>query len=267
VKFDLECRLIGAALRGFKTKLRELPREVKDKGGDLGPLTDLDHHVDRELHRVIRESFPGDGWISEESAHEIGSAALDSARHSEGAGRVWIVDPIDGTREIVAGVPEWAVSVGLWENGAPAYGWLYNAARDMLWHGGPGLGAWAGDRPMRVRAPRPIDELSVAVSRSDLSRGLIPEVDPKPVPIGSIAYKLGLVAAGEIDATVSLTPKNAWDIAGGIAVVLGAGGRVLRLSDGSALGALDAQVLHEGGLVAAHPGAIDEIRRLYRGGR
>jgi myo-inositol-1(or 4)-monophosphatase len=256
--FARERRLIGEALRAFKPRLRELPREVKDKGGDLGPLTDLDHYVDRALYRVVRAAFAGDGWMSEESAHEPGSGR-------PGAGRTWIVDPIDGTREIVAGVGEWAVSVGLWENGAPAYGWLYNASRDILWHGGPGLGAWADDRSVRVRAPGSIEALAVGVSRTDLKRGLIPEVSPAPTPIGSIAYKLGLVAAGEIDATVSVTPKNAWDIAGGIALVLGAGGSVVRLSDGSPIRALEGGALQEGGLVAAHPDAVDELRRRYRG--
>jgi myo-inositol-1(or 4)-monophosphatase len=262
VKFDLERRLLGEALRGFKPRLRELPREVRDKGGDLGPLTELDHYVDRELYRVVRAAFAGDGWISEESAHEPGAGR-------PGAGRVWIVDPIDGTREIVAGVGEWAVSVGLWDNGAPAYGWLYNASRDILWHGGPGLGAWAEEgkmrRAMRVREPGPLEQLSVGVSRTDLGRGLIPETSPRPVAIGSIAYKLGLVAAGEIDATVSVTPKNAWDIAGGIALVLGAGGTVVRLSDGGALRALESGVLQEGGLVAGHPAVVEQLRRRYGG--
>lgn len=255
--FHSEHRLIGAALRAFKPRLTQLPQHVQDKGGDLGPLTELDHHVDRELYRLIRASFAADGWMSEESAHE------------QGSGRVWIVDPIDGTREIVAGVGEWAVSVGLWEDGAPAYGWLYNASRDVLWHGGPGIGAWAEEgerrRAVRVRAPGSIERLSVGVSRTDMSKGLIPQVKPVPKPIGSIAYKLGLVAAGEIDATVSVTPKNAWDIAGGIAVVLGAGGSVVRLSDGEPLKAFDSGVLHEDGLVAAHPDAVEELRRRYGG--
>ena len=250
-RFERECRLVGEALRSLKSRLCELPREIKDKGGDLGPLTDLDHAVDGELHRVVHDSFPADGWISEESAERPGGE------------RQWIVDPIDGTREIVAGIPEWAVSVGLWEDAKPAYGWLYNASRDVLWHGGPGLGAWADGRAVRVREPGPLESLAIGVSRSDLSRGLIPAVSPPPRPIGSIAYKLGLVAGGEIDATVSLTPKNAWDIAGGIPIVIGAGGKVVRLSDGVSLATMDARALQEGGLIAAHPRVIDEVRRRY----
>lgn len=258
MKFERECHLVQQALRSFAPRLRELPREVADKGGDLGPLTDLDRYVDARLHDSLHAAFPADGWISEESPGRAGGE------------RQWIVDPIDGTREIVAGIPEWAVSVGLWTRGEPSYGWLYNASRDVLWHGGPGLGAWAeGDtrRAVRVREPGPLEALAIAVSRSDLRRGLVPQVNPAPLPIGSIAYKLGLVAAGEIDATVSVTPKNPWDIAGGIPIVIGAGGKVVRLSDGAALTPMDTHALQEGGLVAAHPGIIDEIRRRYSGRR
>lgn len=252
MKLQRERQTIESALRSFKQQLLQLPKQVQDKGGNLGPLTDLDRYVDQELYRVVQQQFPGDGWLSEESPREGGN------------GRLWIIDPVDGTREIVAGIPEWAISVGLWENGKLLYGWLYNAMRDILWQGGPGLGAWANQSLVQVKEPGLVNQLRIGISRTDIKKGLVPNVEPAPVAIGSIAYKLGLVAAGEIDATVSVTPKNSWDIAGGIAIVLGAGGSVIEYKSGASLTTLpDPHSLQEGGLVAGHPAAVEKIRALY----
>lgn len=247
-----ERHIVEAALRSFAVRLLQLPKLVEDKGGDLGPLTDLDTYVDRALSAAIHTAFRDDGWISEESPHQSSN------------GRYWIVDPVDGTREIVAGIPEWAVSVGLWQDGRPLYGWLYNAQRGQVWHGGPGLGAWADDRPVSVTIPKNPAAALVGISRTDIKKGLVPKVEPEPKAIGSIAFKLGLVAIGELDATVSVTPKNIWDIAGGIAIVLGAGGAVIQFSDGKPMNCIDdIHALQEGGLVAAHPSAVEAIRKLY----
>ena len=250
--YALEHELIDNALRALGPRLLELPRQVEEKEGDLGPLTELDLYVDKTLSRLLLEHFPDDGWISEESPQRTRD------------GRYWVVDPVDGTREVVAGIPEWAVSVGLWENGRARYGWLFNAQRDLVWHGGPGIGAWRDETPIQVSRPTSLDQIRVAVSRTDTKKGLIPQVDPEPIAVGSIAYKLGLVAAGEIDATVSVTPKNIWDIAGGIPVVLGAGGAVIEYRSGASMEALALEPsLQEGGLVAAHPDVIEQIRALY----
>lgn len=253
MSYTTERHIVETALRGFKSRLLELPRQVEEKAGDLGPLTDLDLYVDRELYSVLHEAFPGDGWISEESPRQSGN------------GRYWIVDPVDGTREIVAGIPEWAVSVGLWQDGRPLYGWLYNAQRDRVWHGGPGIGAWADDAPLRVTRPGDATKAVVGISRTDIKKGLVPKVEPEPKAIGSIAFKLGLVGVGELDATVSVTPKNIWDIAGGIPIVLGAGGAVIQYSDGRPMTEIaDIHALQEGGLVAAHPAIVEAVRARYR---
>ncbi len=250
--FAHEHAIIEPALRSYRDKLLGLPKQVEDKGGDLGPLTELDLFVDGELYKLVHDKFPEDGWISEESPRESGN------------GRYWIIDPIDGTREIVAGIPEWVVSVGLWENNRPLYGWLYNGPTDTVWHGGPGIGCWANDQDCTVANVDNLQDIVCGVSRTDIKKGRVPETDPAPEPIGSIAYKLGLVAAGTIHATVSVTPKNIWDIAGGIALVLGAGGTVIQFSDGKPMDHIeDIKALQEGGLVACHPDWAEELRKLY----
>lgn len=249
--YGAEHALIGATLRGYRDALLAVPAKVRDKGGDRGPLTEMDERMDRELYAAVHARYPDDGWISEESPHQAAS------------GRYWVIDPIDGTRELVAGIPEWVVSVGLYEAGRPLYGWLYHPPSDTLWHGGPGIGAWANDTPVRVAAPTTLREAVVGVSRTDTQKGIIPPLEPAPKGIGSIAYKLGLVGAGAIHATVSITPKNVWDIAGGIAIVLGAGGTVVRFDSGDPIRTLDMHTKLDGGLVAAHPEWAEPLRRLY----
>lgn len=251
--YAAEHAVVEPTLRGFRERLLALPRLVADKGGDKGPLTELDLAVDAELSARLLAAFPADAWISEESPERPGGR------------RTWIVDPIDGTRECVAGIPEWAVSVGLWQDGRPLAGWIYNPPTDRLWFGGPGFGVTENGSPVRVRRAAALPSLVVGVSRTDLAKGRIPAVEPAPEGIGSIAYKLGLVAGGHLDATISVTPKNIWDIAGGIPLVLGAGGAVIRFDDGAPLGEWSGGGLIEGGLVAAHPDWAEALRDLYRG--
>lgn len=252
--YATERELVDAALRELRAEVLEVPAQVRQKDGDLGPLTEMDELMDAHLYRVLHEAYPEDGWISEESPRESGN------------GRYWIIDPIDGTRELVEGVPEWAVSVGLWQDNRPLCGWLYNPPTDRLWAGGPGLGVTVNGEPVGVRKAAERADLVVGVSRTDLKKGRVPETDPPAEGIGSIAYKLGLVAGGELDATVSVTPKNIWDVAGGIPLVLGAGGAVVRLEDGAPIDRVEeihAKV--ERGLVAAHPDWVETLREMYRG--
>lgn len=251
--YAAEHAVVEPTLRGFRDRLLTLPQRVADKGGDQGPLTELDLAMDSGLSAALLSAFPDDAWISEESPERRGGR------------RTWIVDPIDGTRECVAGIPEWAVSVGLWQNGKPLAGWIYNPPSDRLWFGGPGFGTTENGSPVRVRQPNALVSAVVGVSRTDLAKGRIPPVEPAPKGIGSIAYKLGLVAGGHLDATVSVTPKNIWDIAGGIPLVLGAGGAVIRFDDGGPLDEWAGGGLIEGGLVAGHPDWTPALRDLYRG--
>ena len=190
--------------------------EATFKRGD-DPLTAADLAVDR----VLREHLPRDdeGWLSEETADT--STRLDSHR-------VWIVDPIDGTREFVKGIPEWCVSIGLVEDGAPVAGGILNPATGERVVGAESLGIKAtGSGPVIGSDP---SMLSVAASNSEIDRGEWARFEGvvDVIPCGSVAYKLGLVAAGRIDATWTLVPKHEWDVAGGAALVLASGGTIVR---------------------------------------
>ena len=195
--------------------------EIKETRGD--PVTEADRAADR----VLREILPrdGEGWLSEESA--------DDAERL-GRARVWVVDPIDGTREFVEGIPEWCISIGLVERGRPVAGGIYNPATDELVIGSVEGGVTYNGATARV-LDRGLEGATVLASRSETRRGEWERFSGAPFdvrPCGSVAYKMALVAAGRVDATWTLVGKSEWDVAAGTALVRAAGGRVV-LADGT----------------------------------
>lgn len=186
---------------------------ARKAGGD--PVTAADLAVDAELRRILPQ--PGEGWLSEES--------VDSEERL-GKARVWIVDPIDGTREFVEGIPEWCVSIGLIEDGRPVAGGIHNPATGERITGCVGGGlSYSGSTP--VSGATGLAGAKVGASRSELRRGeweRFADASFEVVPMGSVAYKMALVAAGRLDATWTLVPKNEWDLAASAALLAASGG-------------------------------------------
>lgn len=183
-------------------------------GGD--PVTAADLAVNRALHGTLPRA--GEGWLSEESADD-----LERLEHR----CVWVVDPLDGTREFVAGIPEWCVSVGLVVDGEPVAGGIASPAAGLLFLGAVGVGLAVNDEPVRPAAERTsLDGATVLASRSEVGRGEWDLYRDGPFhvqPMGSVAYKLARVAAGLADATWTPVPKHEWDVAGGVALLRAAG--------------------------------------------
>ncbi len=191
-------------------------------GGD--PLTEADIAVDTALKSLLPQR--GEGWLSEET--------VDSSQRI-GKQRVWIVDPIDGTREFIEGIPEWCISIGLIEDGRPVAGGIHNPATGERIVGSIESGV-AYDGPNDALGATSLADATVGASRSEVRRGEWDRYDDGAftiVPMGSVAYKLALVAAGRLDATWTLVPKNEWDLAGGAALLASAGAWGV-LKDGSA---------------------------------
>ncbi len=212
---------IAAALDAARRVLADFtPGEVAARakqGGD--PVTEADTLVDATLKRLLVR--PGEGWLSEETHDD---------RSRLGHARVWVVDPLDGTREFVAGIPEWAVAVGLVEDGAPVAGGICNPATGETVLGARGHGVTLNGAPVRVSARPTLAGARVLASRSETGRGQWAAFEGAGfavVPTGSVAYKLALVAAGLADATWTLVPKHEWDVAAGVALVLAAGGSIV----------------------------------------
>jgi myo-inositol-1(or 4)-monophosphatase len=196
---------------------------VTDKSPD-NPVTDADLAADRLLHERLKALFPEAGWLSEET--------VDSPERLDKE-FVWVVDPLDGTKEFVMGIPEFAVSVALVRNGVPELAVIFNPASDELFHAQRGKGAFSGNTTARVSDRATLRAARVDASRSERKRGgFLPfEALVQVETVGSIAYKLARVGAGLCDATWSRGPKNEWDICAGVLVVQEGGGRCVNLDD------------------------------------
>ena len=216
------------------------------------PVTEADREVDAVLRKELLRD--GEGWLSEESVDDF--SRLEKSR-------VWVVDPLDGTREFVAGIPEFCVSVAMVENGRPVAGGICNPATNESFLGALDSGLTYNGKPARSSQRTRLDGALILASRSEVKRGEWKQFEKSSVrirPMGSVAYKLALVSAGLADVTFTLTPKNEWDVAAGAALVLSAGGYV---------GTLDNQPLHcnnksplLSGLVACGPLLRDELLGL-----
>ena len=200
-------------LRGFSAETVR----VEHKPG-AGPVTEADRAVNDVLARLL--PVEGEGWLSEESRD-------DPARLQKR--RVWAVDPLDGTKEFVAGIPEWCVSVGLLEDGRPVAGGVANPATGEIFLGSLETGVTYNGRPVQMSGRESLEGAVVLASRSEFDRGEWDRFRGTAFtvrPVGSVAYKLALVAAGRADATWTLVPKHEWDVAAGAALILAGGGSV-----------------------------------------
>src|SRR5713101_1411813 len=193
-----------------------------DSKGHNNPVTTADFEADDALKTSLRGEFPHYGWLSEETADDGDRLKRE---------RVWIVDPLDGTKEFIKGIPEFVVAIALIEHGVPVLGVTYNPIRNELFSCARGVGVHLDGVPARVTRRDTLTGATVLASRSETSRGEWKTYEGKIKidAIGSVAYKLALVAAGRADGTFTLTPKSEWDVASGTALVIEAGGRVTGL--------------------------------------
>jgi myo-inositol-1(or 4)-monophosphatase len=185
------------------------------------PVTEADRALDSILRKELLRD--GEGWLSEESVDDP-----VRLQHS----RVWVVDPLDGTREFVAGIPEFCVSIGFVEDGRPAAGGIFNPATDETFLGSVNTGVTYNGKPAHPSQRKTLEGALVLASRSEVKRGEWKQFENAPFkirPMGSVAYKLALVSAGLADITFTLTPKNEWDVVAGAALVQSAGGFVSTL--------------------------------------
>ena len=200
------------AMKAFSSK----SFEVRNKGtGDI--VTEVDLKINDLFNEFIQGDFSNDFVLSEETQ--------DDFKQREKAERLWIIDPIDGTREFALGNPEFAISIALIKQNQAVLGFVYNPAKDFLVYGGPQMGLKnQGSFPAPVKR----EQLQLCVSRSEKKKGLFKKFEERLgmtniKPVGSTAYKLALVAAGHYDAVISKRPKNEWDIAAGAALLQSTG--------------------------------------------
>ena len=217
------------------------------------PVTEADLAVDAMLRERLGALAPAYGWLSEETVDEPSRLERD---------RVWIVDPIDGTRAYMAGGADWCVEAALVERGRPIAGALFAPVTDELFVAVLGGGATRNGQPIRVSQAAQVEGALVdgpAPWLSHIDRAGPVRRHPR---IRSLALRIARVATGELDAAFASPNGNDWDLAAADLLVHEAYGRLTTL-DGLPL-AYNAPVPRHGALVSAgallHPSMLDAAR-------
>jgi len=200
----------------------------------LEAVTDADRATQRHIVAGIRRRFPGDGIIGEEN--DTGDAITFECEHP--MGRNWVIDPIDGTNNFIAGLGNFAVCIGLLEGGMPVLGVVYDVTRDQMYAAAQGEGAWIGTKRMRV-LDTPLGEASMLRLTSNLvdNAGRCPQWACKWLGqtmwktriLGSAALEAVYVAAGVAHGAVTVNGKL-WDAAAPAAILLEAGATMTDLT-------------------------------------
>jgi len=204
------------ALSHFRS-LSNLPVEKK---GHLDLVTEADRAVETFLTVRLLEAFPDDGVFGEEGGDITGSS-----------GRVWVIDPIDGTFNFVRGGQNWAISIGLYENHRPVFGVIYAPVRDLMLSGGNCIGTKLNGNPMRALPPLDLAKASTGLGlhpsilteeRLEVLRYISDELRFSFRVCGSATLSLIEVAMGETDGYVSLGDST-WDVMAALPILANLG--------------------------------------------
>lgn len=255
--WDRELRIVTEAIRAAGAEALRLASqgfEIHIKP-DRSPVTSADLAVNGILQRRLLELFPNDGWLSEESPDD--PARLEQAR-------VWVIDPIDGTRAFINREPEFCLSAALIEDGRPVVAAIFNPSTDELFSARRGGGLLFNNEPVSWQEHPPDRHPVIALSpwEHEIGRFTSLEVHAASRPMRSIAWALALAASGRIHAVATFESENEWDVAAGTLLIEETGGM---MSDGSgqALKFNQPDPRYRG-IVATHPACPDPVRRQLR---
>ncbi|MEU4616224.1 inositol monophosphatase family protein [Streptomyces umbrinus] len=230
---DVEEAVRTAAATEIMPRFRQLAaHEIDEKSGPHDLVTDADRKAEEFLTEALVKLLPGSVVVGEEAVH-ANPATYEAIK---GEAPVWIVDPVDGTRQFVHGDPGFCTLVALAHRGVLLASWTYAPARDQLAVAVRGRGALLDGEPLHAGSPAPGRDLEVATSHPDYTTddqkrallGLWTE-GVSPRACGSAGLEYLAVARGELDAT-AFSWEAAWDHAAGLLLVEEAGGAHLTLA-------------------------------------
>lgn len=213
---------LGAG-RIIKEKYHDVKKwRAKSDPGDI--VTEVDEASEKYIIDRIKAAFPNDHILAEESG----------ALGGKNDGRVWIIDPLDGTRNYMTGIPFFCVSIALTVNGEPEVGAIYDPIHDEMFFAKKGGGAYLNGEPISVCGMNSLDESLISVSwvnRKADRKAFIDYIDRISLKtsyfrrLGSAALVMSYVACGRLHAYMQagLCP---WDVAAGIVIIQEAGGLV-----------------------------------------
>ena len=212
--------LIDAALEAGKIATRYSGPQTQswDKPEGAGPVTEADLAVNAMLERDLQSARPDYGWLSEETEDTPDRLSND---------RVFIIDPIDGTRSFAEGSRTWAHSLAIAEQGEVTAAVIYLPRRELLYAAAKGQGATLNGATIQVSRQSNMPEAEILAAKPNLDphhwqSGTAPNF--RRVYRPSLAYRMALVAQGRFDGMLTLRPSWEWDIAAGDLILREAGG-------------------------------------------
>ncbi|MEK4148536.1 inositol monophosphatase family protein [Robertmurraya sp. FSL W8-0741] len=239
----------------FKTTLNI---ETKSNANDL--VTNIDKETERFFITKIKERYP---------AHKVLGEEGNGDTLKELSGVVWIIDPIDGTMNFVHQQRNFAISIGIYENGVGKIGLIYDVVHDELYHAIKGEGAFVNNIRLHTLEEATVSQAIIGINATWVTPNR--RIDPAILgalvkdargtrSYGSAAIEIAQVAAGRLDAymTLRLSP---WDFAGGLVLIEEVGGVA------STLKGEPIQLLDENSIFISKPGLHEEILKKYLGNK
>ena len=218
------------------------------------PVTNADIEINNFLFDFFKKKTPNFGWLSEESLDDKSRFECDF---------FWCLDPIDGTRSYISGKPEYTISLALINNFQPILGIIYNPTTNEYFHAEKNKGAFCNNRQIKVNSKTNYEVCSLAISSSEMnilkSYNFFNSKDVKK--IGSIAYKIALVAKGNIDIAISLTKKNDWDLAAADLLIKEAHGKIMQTNGEKII--YNTQNLSINSVMAANVDIISDLKKKF----
>ncbi len=252
---DAELLLQAANTAGeISLKYFKAANEVWYKGGD-SPVSEADQQVNIYLKRTFEFTRPDYGWLSEETDDD--PVRLDKQK-------VLVVDPIDGTRGFIEGRPEWCISIAIVEAGRPVEAVLFCPAMKRMFQASAGGGATENGTPIATGIPEGLPKVTgskklITTMRENMSR-MVDVTDFIP----SLAYRIAMVATGELDAAFARPGASEWDLAAADLILTEAGG-ILTNSQGEVLG-YNLEQVNSPALIAASREHHTSIMKLAKSG-
>ena len=231
-------------------------------------VTEADHQSEELIIGAIRRRYPGDAILAEESgAHEGGSPGVGLGAAAAPTGRMWVIDPLDGTVNYANGLPVFCVSIGLVEAGRPVVGVVLDPTRDEMFTATADGAARLNDQLIEASAKQKLSDCVVSMALAGRSVVRRVRAIRKAVrasrSMGSAALALAYVGNGRFDAFVQESGLSAWDIAAAGLIAERAGAIVTTFEGGywydPSLGARTARVL------AAPAAHVERLRALANG--
>jgi myo-inositol-1(or 4)-monophosphatase len=239
------------AMRYFGTAM-----DVRDKSPN-NPVSEADLAIDALLKERLLTARPDYGWLSEETAD-------DHSRLS--SKRVWVVDPIDGTRAFIKAKPHFTICIGLLDGGKPVVGVVFNPATGEMFEAMLGTGARLNGVNMSPSTTPAIENCAMLGDQAMFRHPAWPQKWPEMdiVSRNSVAYRVCLVAAGHFDAAMALSSKHDWDLAAAVLIAYEAGA-MATTHDGEDF-AFDHAIPLQKSLVVAgqrlHPLLIERVKHV-----